>query len=94
MDGQPGCTYYMTLLQSGGQQIHIGDFVYVAPADLLLPSADNWVKHIDQLGIYCVERLWTDARLMLRLVCNSAGWANSRTGQKLYICLSVCLSVC
>jgi len=76
MDGQPGCTYYMTLLQSlqsGGRQIHIGDFVYVAPADLLLPSADSWMKHIDQLGIYCVERLWTDARLMLHLVCVSAG---------------------
>ena len=73
VDGQPGCTYYMTLLQSNGRQIHIGDFVYIAPANLLLPSGDSWVKHIDELGIYSVERLWTDARFVLCLVCSSAG---------------------
>jgi len=65
-DGQAGCTYYMTLLQSdnvsGQRQIHIGDFVYVAPPDLLLPSGDGWMKHTDQLSIYSVERLWRDSR--------------------------------
>jgi len=64
-DGLPGCVYYMTLLQSGGrkQQIHIGDFVYVAPADMVLPPGDCWMKHVDKLAIYSVDRLWSNARL-------------------------------
>ena len=66
-DGQPGCTYYMTLLQSGSvqRQIHVGDFVYVAPADMLLPPDDSWMKHIDVLSVHCVERLFTDARFIM-----------------------------
>ena len=70
-DGQPGCTYYMTLLQSASasarQQIHIGDFVYVAPVHLLLPHGDCWMQHIDELGIYSVERLWYNARSVISI---------------------------
>jgi len=61
-DSSPLCTYYMTLLQSSQRQIRLGDFVYIAPSDLLLPPGDCWMKHIDDLGIYSVERLWCDAR--------------------------------
>ena len=61
-DGHHGCTYYMTLLQSSQRQLHLGDFVYIAPSDLLLPPGDSWMKHIDELAIYSVERLWIDAR--------------------------------
>jgi len=61
-DSSPLCTYYMTLLQSSQRQIRLGDFVYIAPSDLLLPPGDCWMKHIDDLGIYSIERLWCDAR--------------------------------
>lgn len=64
-DGHPGCTYYMTLLQSAQQQrrqIRLGDFVYVSPSQLLLPPADCWMDHVDELDIYSVERLWYSDR--------------------------------
>jgi len=55
----------MTLLQSAPQQkrqIHLGDFVYVAPSELLLSPGDCWLNHVNELGIYSVERLWYNAR--------------------------------
>ena len=74
-DGHPGCTYYMTLLQSNRakKQIHVGDFVYVAPPELVLPAGDCWMKHVGQLGVYSVERLWSDSRLVRCAVVGSLG---------------------
>jgi len=60
VDARRGCTYYVSLLQSSQRQLHVGDFVYMAPSDLQLPPGDSWLKHVDKLGVYSVDRLWID----------------------------------